>query len=639
MGRSAAFFFLSLLALLAVVACRDGGEHGATPSPAGTTAATATPSSGATLQAEPDLDSLPSRDLLDLARRLGGIEEAPADPVNLSPQSLSTGDRRLFNVIMMPSPGQGGDVPPRPLEIWATLRLVTPHAYFYVQDGESVSPEDIDRAGRTFEETVYPVVTQAMGRERDPGIDNDIRITIFNGRLEGAAGYFSDLDGYPRALAPLSNEREMVYMDLGLEVGSDAYTSVLAHELQHLIHSNGNPREDLWINEGLSEIAGWLPGQGSGFGAAFLEAPDTQLTEWSASGDNYAHYGATGLFFRYLALQTGGVGTLHELVFENEKGITGVDDYLRRHGGLDLDGLFADWLVANYVGGPEGYPDGGQSVALAATLDSTATANAAVHQFAADYVEVDLPGQSGAFSFDGAESVPLLADRPQSGSGQWWSARGDSIDTMLTRELDLTGVDTATLNFWTWFDIERWYDYGYVEVSTDGGDTWQVLPGRQTTEDDPVRQAYGPGYSGRSGGGETPEWVEESIDLTAFAGRKALLRFEYVTDGGLNTPGWAIDDVSVPEIGLFDDAESDGDWTVRGFHHITGPIAQRFVVQVIETGDQMQVRRIALDASNDASIELRGPADGVARSVIVIAATSQATSEEATYRYSLTTSP
>jgi hypothetical protein len=635
--RSAALFFLSLTVIASGLSCRDGGKQPATPSPSaiGTAAASPTPS-GAALQTAPDTDSLPSRDLLDLARRLNGLQTTPPDPVNPAPQDLAVGDRHLFHVIMMPSPGQGGDVPPRPLEVWATLRAVTPRAYFYVQDGEVVSQDAVDQAGQTFEDTVYPTVTRAIGRERSPGIDNDVHITILNGRLEGASGYFSDPDECPHQIAPLSNEREMVYMDLSLDLSSEVYTSVLAHELQHLIHFNGNRYEDLWINEGVSVVAGALAGQSSSFGDTFLKQPDTQLTEWNASGDNYAHYGAAGLFFRYLTLESGGVDTLHDLVFGREKGITGINDFLRLHGGSDFDRLFAEWVVANYTGAAGSYPSSSQGIDLSETLEGTADGAGQVHQFAADYIEVDTPG---TFSFDGAESIPLLADEPHSGSGQWWSARGDSIDTTLTREVDLSGVATATLRFWTWFDIERWYDYGYVEVSTDGGDTWQVLPGRRTTEDDPVQQSYGPGYTGKSGGGSRPEWVEESIDLSPFAGQKVLLRFEYVTDGGLNTTGWAIDDLSIPETRFSDDAESAGGWAASGFQRITGPIAQRFVVQVIETGDQTQVRGIALDAANDATIDLRGPDQGVTKSIIVIAATTETTSEEAEYLFSFVTAP
>jgi immune inhibitor A len=634
--RSAAFLFLGLVVVLGAASCR-GGSHETTPTPGAATAVVPTPTSVPALALE--TDDLPSRDLLDLAHRLSGLKEAPADPVNPLPQSLSVGDHHLFQLVMMADPGAAADQPPHAIDVWATLRAVTPHGYFYVQDDESVSQEEIDQAAQRFEDEVYPTVTAAMGRERSPGVDNDVHVTVFNGPLQGAAGYFSDMDGYPKALAPLSNEREMVYLDLSLVMGSDAYSSVLAHELQHLIHTDGNPREDVWINEGVSVVAQTLVGQKADYSSSFLPEPDTQLTQWEANGDNYAHYGAAGLFFHYLALRSGGVNALHDVVFESGKGISGVDNFLLLHGGLTFDDLFADWTVANYTGGPADYLTGDERAATAAVLDEAKSAQATVHQFAADYIEVDLPGRSGTLAFDGAEAVPILADEAHSGSGQWWSGRGDDIDTTLTREIDLENVDSATLRFWTWFDIERWYDYGYVEVSTDDGATWQILRGNESTDDDPVKQAYGPGYTGQSGDGSTPAWVEESIDLTPFADQKVLLRFEYVTDGGLSTSGWAIDDVSVPEIGLSDDAESDGGWDAHGFQRITQPIGQQFIVQVIDVSNGSQVQRVALDAANDATIQLPAPSQGTTEYVIVVAATSEGTSEEAQYTYSLSLTP
>ena len=62
-----------------------------------------------------------------------------------------------------------------------------------------------------------------------------------------------------------------------------------------------------------------------------------------------------------------------------------------------------------------------------------------------------------------------------SGRYVWWSNRGDESDTTLTRTFDLTGLEQATLQAWLWYDIEKDYDYAYVEVSTDGGQTWEVL--------------------------------------------------------------------------------------------------------------------------------------------------------------------
>ncbi len=634
MRFSAASLSLALIVLLSGVSCRRSARQPTTsPSPPATASVAPSPQPGG--QTTLDLDSLPSRDLLDLARRLQGLKTAPPDPVNATPQSLAVGDRHLFHLLMMPSPGQGKDVPPQPVDVWATLEAVTPHAYFYIEDGQSVSQDAVDKAAQRFEDDVYPAVTQAMGHELSPGIDNDVHITIFNGQLEGAAGYFSDLDEYPKELALLSNEREMVYMDVSLDLSSETYAFVLGHELQHLIHFNGNRDEDLWVNEGLSEVAGSLAGPQDTYGTTFLQSPDTQLDEWDPTGDNYAHYGAAGLFFRYLALRSGGFDDLHSLIFESDKGITGINDYLSQHGGSNFDRFFADWLVANYTDNLPDYLPADARASVDRTIDGSTSGDGTVHQYGADYIEVDEPG---TFTFDGSETVPLLNEQPHSGSGQWWSARADNIDTTLTREVDLSDVSQATLDFWTWFDIEKWYDYGYVEVSTDGGDTWQVLPGRQTTNEDPVEQAYGPGYTGESGG-SSPQWVKESIDLSAFAGRKVLLRFEYVTDSGLNTSGWAIDDISIPEIGFFDNAESAGDWIANGFERITGPLPQRFVVQVIETGAQTGVQQVALNANNDATINLPGPEQGVTKSIVVVAATTQATSEEASYHYSFTAAP
>ena len=52
----------------------------------------------------------------------------------------------------------------------------------------------------------------------------------------------------------------------------------------------------------------------------------------------------------------------------------------------------------------------------------------------------------------------------------------------------------------------------------------------------------GHGYTGASGGRSVARWVREEVDLTPFAGSSVKLRFEYVTDGGVNIKGFAIDD-------------------------------------------------------------------------------------------------
>jgi len=48
--------------------------------------------------------------------------------------------------------------------------------------------------------------------------------------------------------------------------------------------------------------------------------------------------------------------------------------------------------------------------------------------------------------------------------------------------------------------------------------------------------------------------VREKIDLTPYAGRPIVVRFEMVTDDAVNLPGLCIDDMRVPELGFSDDS-------------------------------------------------------------------------------------
>ena len=152
-------------------------------------------------------------------------------------------------------------------------------------------------------------------------------------------------------------------------------------------------------------------------------------------------------------------------------------------------------------------------------------------------------------------------DTTPQGAYSWWSNRGDHSDSTLTRAFDLSDAKSATLKFSTWYDIEDGWDYAYVEASTDGGKTWQILPGQHTTDKNPVGNAFGPGWTGVSGVPGTrprqaPKWVNEQVDLTPFAGKEILVRFEMVTDDAVNEPGLLIDNIAIPEIGYQDDGEA-----------------------------------------------------------------------------------
>lgn len=533
-------------------------------------------------------------------------------------------------------------------QIKATIRYVTPHAYMYVENGREVSLENLKQAAETFENLIYPTMRRYFGSEWTPGIDNDPHITILNARIPGVGGYFSTANEYPKAINPYSNEREMLYMNIeSAPPGSPLYNATLAHEFQHVIHWNVHPGQETWINEGMSELAMRLAGFAVGLpAAAFRSQPDTQLNDWADDPSRaLPHYGAAYYFLSYFARHYGGYERLNELIAEKGRGIQLFQNYLERHGyKTNFAEAFADWVIANYLDDPRlangryGYDD--LSIRVAAERQPyPVTGRGAVHQYATDYIELNDVRADLSIVFTGTREVNLVDNAPHSGRFEWWSNRGDVIDTTLTRAFDLTGLGRATLQFWLWYDIEKDFDYAYVEVSTDGGRVWQTLPGRWTTDTNPNGSNFGHGYTGKSGGGDKPQWVKEEIDLTSYVGHKVLLRFEYVTDDAYSGPGLCLDDFSIPELGYFDGAETDDSWQAAGFLRSGNIIPQSWLVQVIDLGREPKVERLSLDEEQRGWLILRNPSGEAKRVVLVIAATAPATTEVAHYEYAVTAAP
>jgi hypothetical protein len=221
----------------------------------------------------------------------------------------------------------------------------------------------------------------------------------------------------------------------------------------------------------------------------------------------------------------------------------------------------------------------------------------------------------------------------------WWSNRGDDSSSSLTREFDLRNVQSATLQAWLWYDIEPDWDYAYAEISTDGGRSWHILAGRHSVTSNPHGNSFGPAYTGTSGGGTTPVWVEEEVDLTPFAGQVILLRFEMTTDDSVNHPGLFLDDVRIPEIGYTEDfEEGDGGWEPQGFIRTDNVLPQRYLVQVITWGadETPAVARLELDESQRGTFRIEGFGRQVRRAVLAVSALAPATTEPAPYWYALT---
>lgn len=131
---------------------------------------------------------------------------------------------------------------------------------------------------------------------------------------------------------------------------------------------------------------------------------------------------------------------------------------------------------------------------------------------------------------------------------------GSSIMTLAT-PLEIPAAGTTTLSFWDWFAGEL-DDQGFVEVSADGGTTWEAIyqTSHPTFADENVYAIEAP-------------MAEQRVNLAPFAGSTVQLRFRYY----VNTPnyifyhpvGWSVDDIQIDTANWYDVATVDGTSVTR----------------------------------------------------------------------------
>jgi hypothetical protein len=527
-----------------------------------------------------------------------------------------------------------------PHQIEAELRVVSRHAYWYVQRGVTVSDSALADAAREFEERIYPGVRRLVGGESFPGLDNDPRVTVLNADISGVAGYVTSSDSYPRSVNPFSNEREIVYLNVHAgSPGAAQYLSTLAHEFTHLVHGGDSIAEDTWVKEGLAELVATLVLGGTRNRVAYsLEQPDLPLTSWTEADDDdhavAAHYRTSELFLRYLADRFG-PQALGQLIGRAGSGIAGWDHLLAQQGLSDgLVGLFGQWVVANVIesqGGPGVWPHMESAVEVTAVrpLRRGEAMSDTVAQFGTDYYEV-ADAAPAAITFQGDRTVAVLS-APEIAPGTWVAARADGTASHLTCTLDLANGPSPILRYRVWYDIERDYDFGYVAISADGGHRWELLRTPGMTTVNRLGTNLGAGYTGKSGGDARSRWVDEAIDLGAFAGRAVLVRFSYVTDDALVREGIAVDDVRSVAGGASGSQAACRDWNAQGWARVGAELAQNWLLQMIEfSADGVQIHRLPLDGEGRAV--WTGDGRRIERAVLAVSAVTPGTLHRPSYR-------
>ena len=537
----------------------------------------------------------------------------------------------------------------QPYQLTAKLGCERDHLYFWVGEDVRYKDSELQALCDAFELKIYPTNRDFFGSEWSPGVDNDPHIyVLFAKGMGSVGGYFSSSDSYLPEVHQYSNAHEIIFVSADYNSLSDDYTyGVLAHEFQHMIHFYQDKNEDGWVNEGFSELAALLnsfnPG---GMDYLFLDDPDWQLNTWPV--DSYQtrpSYGASFLFVTYI-LERFGEKVTQQLVNAPENGFAGVDAVFERNkipsdggeGYLTSEEFFADWVVANYLNDASAgdgrytykyYRDAGTAEPTE-VVDSCnfGLQNRSVKQFGTDYILVQC---SSPYEIEvrGSSMVDLLPVEPYSGNFAYWSNRGDDSNMTLTREFDLSGVDAPVeMTYWTWYDIETDYDYLYVEASLDG-ERWEILQTESGTNYNPSGNSYGWGYNGQS-----ESWIQESVDLSPFAGKRVYIRFEYVTDPAVNGEGLLVDDVSIQGLDYFTDFESgDGGWVADGFVKVSKSLPQMFRVSLIKYGEETTVEQFTIESGDTLRISVDGAIYN--ETVIVISGTTRFTRTPAGYQFGI----
>ncbi len=472
----------------------------------------------------------------------------------------------------------------------------------------SITQEQVDKLKLEFDSNIYPVATDFFGTpELLDGSHSPLADWGYvpEGYYEGNSKIIILVDNildenyydpsYPFFVAgffwqTLENyiDRNIITIDTNsweTRLESTFYPTAI-HELQHLIHSDHDPLEESWINEGMSTFSEYLGGYGLDASLInyYLDRPENSLVNWDehysapTGPETIADYGQVYLFTMYMNDKLG-KNFIKALALNPKQGIDSINEVLRAHGSrLDFTSLYQNFITALVLDSDK--PGNGiynfDSINLRdIPIDNSGTPRGRTVDFesAVTYEKEGVPAWGGDFkklafdrkidsiSFDGVDFLPvpwLPVSDPLSSDGNMvlWSNEGNEVDNSIIVEADLTNVTSATLNFDQYYQIEEGWDYGFVQVSTDGGYTWTSLENENTRSDvDPdgypkIKDNL-PGFTGTLEG-----WSNETFDISAFAGRKLLISFRYITDWATYEDGWFLDNITIPEIGLTFDGSS-----------------------------------------------------------------------------------
>jgi len=491
-----------------------------------------------------------------------------------------------------------------------------------------------------FDTVIYPSNTDIYG-EPNPRGDEGTKAWLLILNIRDDAYYDPDettyIAGYFSASESATYNKNIIHIDSYAWAdrtgpGVDRpylYEGIVAHEFEHLIHFDIDPDEPSWVDEGLADIAGFFCGYGhfSGHIANYLVFhPFTSLTFW---GSGLEDYGASYLFILYLYENFGGAPFISALVNEPANGIDGIENTLAAFGHSDtFEEIFDDWTIANYLDDTRVNDRYGYDSLDIGTIDSWGYSieyalqnfwginpfEVPVGLYSSGFLGAPQPYTAHYYRFGGQPTLRTALDGDEvagtpahSGDYEWYSGMEIWGWRSFHQSFHIPDTGATTLRFWTFYEIEEDWDYGYVEVHDLTDDTWTTLPGVNTVntlahpqdnpntpdgfepedycQPDPVNPPACLSDRWNALTGYGGDWYQESMDLSPFAGHDIELYFRSWQDGAFTLQMMYVDDIEITN-GVFplDDVEGGEDgWTPDGWYRTTGILPNNWQATLIES--------------------------------------------------------
>jgi hypothetical protein len=170
-------------------------------------------------------------------------------------------------------------------------------------------------------------------------------------------------------------------------------------------------------------------------------------------------------------------------------------------------------------------------------------------------------GDVTSVEFQGASALPPLPiarevdATPPSGVGgpALHSPVGDNLNELIVRDVEVP-AGTPQLTFDAAWDLEDTFDFGYAQITADGGETYTSLACTDTVDDtDPALGNVGPGFGqGFNGQHDPPVFAPQTCDLTPYAGQTVGLAFRIFNDAGVHFTGFWVDNVAIDGTAISD---------------------------------------------------------------------------------------